>query len=238
MTRINNFQQIVTRYQNIQSLLPQYAREDQQPKLILVTKNQPVELVMKLANAIENPIFGENRVQEALSKIDKCRDLNATWHYIGFLQRNKVRRVIGNFSLVQSLTDIRLAKEIEKRASNAGRRMDCLLEIDICEDGSKAGFSPDINYLIDSFQEISSMPHINIKGLMTIAPFVPSEETRPYFKRMRAIFDKLKDDCKDFNNVEMEILSMGMSNDYIVALEEGATMIRVGSAIFQGENNI
>ena len=82
------------------------------------------------------------------------------------------------------------------------------------------------------------MPHINIKGLMTIAPFIPSEETRPYFKRMRSLFDLLKGECDGFKNVEMEILSMGMSNDYIVALEEGATMIRIGSAIFQEENDI
>ena len=238
MTRINHLQQIVTRYQNIISLLPQFTREDQQPKLILVTKNQPVELIMNLVDVLNHPIFGENRVSEALPKIVRCGDSNVTWHYIGYLQRNKVKRVVGKFSLIQSLTDIRLAREIEKRASRAEISVNCLLEIDICKDGTKHGFSPDRNSLTDIIQELSIMPHINIKGLMTIAPFIPSEETRPYFKKMRSLFDLLKEECDGFKSVEMEILSMGMSNDYIVALEEGATMIRIGSAIFQEENYI
>ena len=114
----------------------------------------------------------------------------------------------------------------------------CLLEIDICGDGTKLGFPPDEGILTEMIYELSAMSHINIRGLMTIAPFIPAEETRPYFQRMRSLFEKLKDECFGLKNVEMEILSMGMSNDYTVALEEGATMIRIGTAIFQEENNI
>ena len=238
MTHKNHFNQIVTKYQNILSSLTQYTKEGHQPKLVLVTKNQPVELISQLGGVLNKPIFGENRVSEALPKITQCREPNITWHFIGHLQRNKVKRVIGKFSLIQSLTSIRLAREIEKRASSVGLSVKCLLEIDICEDGSKLGFPPDRNLLSDVIHELSAMPHIYIKGLMTIAPFIPPEETRPYFKKMRSLFKELKGKLIDLKNVEMEILSMGMSNDYVVALEEGATMIRIGSAIFQEENVI
>jgi pyridoxal phosphate enzyme (YggS family) len=238
VTYNNHFNHIVTKYQNILASLSQFTKKGHQPKLVLVTKNQPVELISKLGGVLNRPIFGENRVSEALPKISQCEESNITWHFIGHLQRNKVKRVIGKFSLIQSLTSIRLAREIEKRASHAELSVNCLLEIDICEDGSKHGFPPNMDLLSDAIQDLSTMPHINIKGLMTIAPFIPPEETRPYFRKMRSIFEELKEKHKDGLNVEMEILSMGMSNDYIVALEEGATMIRVGSAIFQEENVI
>jgi pyridoxal phosphate enzyme (YggS family) len=228
-----DLQQIVTRYQNVCSQLPQYTRDGKQPQIVIVTKNQPVELILKLLKKIKSPIYGENRVSEALSKIDQCEDTNVEWHFIGHLQRNKVKRTLGKFALFHSLADLKLAKEIEKRATNIGQIANCLIQIDISEDGTKFGFPADQEYLIEVMNELKPMSHIKIKGMMTIAPFISSEETRPYFRKMRALFDVLAKHCIKFTNINMETLSMGMSNDYIVALEEGSTMIRIGSAIFE-----
>ncbi|MHA2108445.1 MAG: YggS family pyridoxal phosphate-dependent enzyme [Candidatus Hodarchaeales archaeon] len=226
-------EQIVSRYRNVCSQLSQYTQDGKQPKLVLVTKNQPVELILKLSEYIKLPIYGENRISEALSKIDMCKDANVEWHVIGHLQRNKVKHALGNFSLIHSLADLKLAKEIDKRAAATDQIANCLIQIDISEDGTKFGFSPDQDNLVEVITELAQMSHLQIKGLMTIAPFISSEETRPYFKKMRSLFDFLAKQCNHLNNVEMETLSMGMSNDYIVALEEGSTMIRIGSAIFE-----
>ncbi|PWI46818.1 YggS family pyridoxal phosphate-dependent enzyme [Candidatus Heimdallarchaeota archaeon B3_Heim] len=230
-------EQIVNRYQNVCSQLSHYIRDEKHPQFVLVTKNQPVALILNLLQHLESPIFGENRVSEALSKIEKCEASNAEWHYIGHLQRNKVKSILGKFTLIHSLADIKLAKEIEKRAVTIGQNVNCLIQIDISEDGTKFGFPPDQSYLIDLMNELTQMSHLQIKGLMTIAPFIPSEETRPYFRKMRSIFDVLAEQSPHLRNIEMEILSMGMSNDYIVALEEGSTMIRIGSAIFEDQSS-
>lgn len=229
---MNGENQIVKNYQRILSLLARYAHIGEQPQLVVVTKNQPIELISKLLKRLDRPIIGENRVQEALRKIEVCGTTSANWHFIGHLQRNKVKKVIGKFSLIHSLDRFSLAKEIQKRGFNDNIVTNCLLQIDICQDGSKFGIHPSEDTIKDFFMEIAQFSHLKIRGLMTIAPYVPPEETRFYFKRMRTLFDNMKNFQALPSNVEMKILSMGMSNDYIIALEEGATMIRLGTAIF------
>lgn len=198
----------------------------------MVTKDQPAELVSRIINRLDKPIIGENRVQEALKKIEVCGATKANWHFIGHLQRNKVKKIIGKFSLIHSLDRLSLAEEIEKRASNENITVKCLLQIDICQNGSKFGFSPSEDVIKDVLLEIGSFSHLRIQGLMAIAPYLSPEDTRNYFKRMRILYENiLKFDMLP-SNIEMKVLSMGMSNDYIIALQEGSTMIRVGRRIF------
>ena len=232
MTGKEHVQKIVNRYQKILSVLSRYEKNGQRPEFVLVTKNRPVKLVMSVLKEIPKPILGENRVSEALAKMEKINLNYATWHFIGQLQRNKVKRIGDKFSLIQSISNIPLADEIQKRAVKIYKPINCLLQIDICEDGTKSGFPAKEEYLKSVIQDLNSRSHLKIQGLMTIAPFVSPDETRPYFRRMRSIFDTLADYCEPLTNVEMKILSMGMSNDYIIALEEGSTMIRIGSAVF------
>ncbi|MFX0171970.1 MAG: YggS family pyridoxal phosphate-dependent enzyme [Candidatus Hodarchaeota archaeon] len=222
----------VENYHKILFLLPKYSHNGNVPQLIIVTKSQPVELVSELITRLKKPIFGENRVNEALTKIDICGITEAKWHFIGHLQRNKVKKVLGKFSMIQSLDSLQLVKEIEKRAVKINKSVKCLLQIDICQDGSKFGIPPNIDEVEEFLTELEKFPHIQIKGLMTMAPYVPPEDTRVYFRQMRGLYDILKKEKSLPPNVAIEILSMGMSNDFLVALQEGSTMIRLGTAIF------
>jgi pyridoxal phosphate enzyme (YggS family) len=198
----------------------------------MVTKDQPVELVQKILNRLEKPIIGENRVQEALSKIEICGNTKAEWHFIGHLQRNKVKKVLGKFSLIHSLDRLPLAREIDKRAKNANLFPKCLLQIDICQDGSKFGFFPTEDAIQEVLEEIRAFTHLKIEGLMTIAPYLSPEDTREYFRRMRKLYENIQKYKNLPPNVKMKVLSMGMTNDYVIALEEGSTMIRLGRRIF------
>ncbi|MFX0185999.1 MAG: YggS family pyridoxal phosphate-dependent enzyme [Candidatus Hodarchaeota archaeon] len=222
----------VENYQKIFPILSKYSYDGKIPKLVIVTKNQPIELVAELIRRIKQPIFGENRVQEALPKIDICGITKAEWHFIGHLQRNKVKKILGKFSMIQSLDNLFLAKEIEKRAMNKDLSVKCLLEIDICQDGSKFGIPPNLDEVKEFLIELEAFSHIQIKGLMTMAPYIPPEDTRRYFRQMRELFNNLRKEKSLPKNVEIEILSMGMSNDFIIALQEGSTMVRLGTAIF------
>ncbi len=233
----DQIQKIVTRYQKIHSVISKYEQGGQKPKLVLVTKNRSIELIMSVLKEIKRPILGENRVSEALEKMEKINSNNVTWHFIGHLQRNKIRKICNKFSLIQSISDIPIADELQKRAVRNDINVNCLLQIDICEDGTKFGFPAKIDFLKGLIQDLNARSNLKIQGLMTIAPFISSEKTRPYFRRMRSIFDALADKCESLENVEMKILSMGMSNDYIIALEEGSTMIRIGSAVFNDSHS-
>jgi pyridoxal phosphate enzyme (YggS family) len=233
MKKNNLVHPIVSRYKNIVSQLARFTKNGQQPKIVVVTKNRPNALIVEFLTSVESPILGENRVDEALTKIEHLKNYSPSWHFIGHLQRNKVKKVIGKFSLIQSLSSIQLAREINKRAKNQEMIVNCLAQIDICEDGTKFGFSPSLPDLSILLEKMKDFENLRIKGLMTIAPYVPAEETRPYFKRMFSLFSSLNTLSTNYQNISMEILSMGMSNDYIIALEEGSTMIRLGSAIFE-----
>ncbi|MFX1515712.1 MAG: YggS family pyridoxal phosphate-dependent enzyme [Promethearchaeota archaeon] len=225
--------QIIKNYQKLLSKLKEYSYGGEKPKLVMVTKDRPVDLVQKILSQLEKPIIGENRVQEALSKIDVCGATKAEWHFIGHLQRNKVKKIIGKFALIHSLDRLPLAREIDKRARNSNLLVKCLLQIDISQDGSKFGFFPTEDVIQEVLQEIGTLTHLRIEGLMTIAPYISPEDTREYFRRMRTLYENIKTYNNLPLNVEMKILSMGMSNDYVIALEEGSTMIRLGRRIFE-----
>ena len=173
-------------------------------------------------------LIGENRVQEAREKFEYVKK-GPKWHMIGPLQVNKVKYAVHIFDMIQSVESLKLVKEIEKRAASMDKVMDVLIEVKTSFEDTKHGVLPD--ELLSFIEEVSSYSHIKIKGLMTMAPlFDEKEKTRPYFRETRALFDKIK--AQHIPNVDMEILSMGMSGDFEIAIEEGSTLVRVGRAIF------
>lgn len=197
-------------------------------RLVAVTKTVPVARIQAGLEA-GLTIFGENRLQEALLKIAALQQTPARWHFIGHLQRRKVKSVIGVFDLVHSVDSVELAEEINRRAAEAGIRQEVLLEVNIGNEPTKTGFrSEDV---IGSIRAMSMLPHLRIKGLMTIPPLTSdAEQARPYFSQLRHLAARIADLASP--SVTMRELSMGMSNDYEVAIEEGATLVRVGTAIF------
>ncbi len=171
--------------------------------------------------------IGENKVQEFLSKYDSISPV--THHFIGHLQTNKAKDVVGKVSLIHSVHSIKLAREISKQAFKQGITQEVLLEVNIGEEESKSGFL--YGEVIDAIKEISQLPNIFVKGLMAIPPICDkAEENRKYFKKMYNLFVDIRE--QKIDNSSMEILSMGMSDDFDVAIEEGANLIRVGTALF------
>ena len=173
-------------------------------------------------------IVGENYIQETvLVQKDVSRDVE--WHFIGHLQRNKVKKAVGIFDMIESLDSLRLAEEINKRCGEIGKVMPVLIEVNSGREKQKFGVLPeDVEELVRS---ASTLPNIKIMGLMTMGPrFGNPEDSRPYFQETRKIFERLKQ--LDLPNVEMRYLSMGMTNSYRIALEEGANMVRIGTKIF------
>lgn len=200
--------------------------------LIAVSKTKPVELIREIMETGTKD-FGENKVQEMCNKIEEIKEpLN--WHLIGHLQRNKVKYIVDKACLIHSVDSIRLAEEIQKEAVKKGvQKVSVLIEVNMAQEESKDGISA--SETEELVREIAKLPNLQIRGLMTIAPFVENpEENRVHFQAMRRLRDQLK--AMNIPGVEMEELSMGMTNDFEVAIEEGATMIRVGTAIF-GERN-
>ncbi len=179
--------------------------------------------------AIEKGIthIGENRVQELLSKHSLLKPAHS--HFIGHLQTNKVKDIIDKVEMIESVDSLRLANEISKQALKNGTEMDILLEVNIGGEESKSGFSP--NELENAVEEITKLPAIRVKGLMAIPPATDSpEESRKYFRKMYKLFIDIRD--KKIDNSNMSVLSMGMSNDFDIAAEEGATLVRVGTSLF------
>ncbi len=196
-------------------------------KLIAVTKTVDVDIIKEAIDCgIEH--IGENKVQELMRKYEEIGPV-VKWHLIGHLQRNKVKYIIDKVDFIHSLDSYRLAKEIDKRAGEINRVIKCLLQVNISGEETKYGVSPDDAK--ELLKEINTLDNVKVVGLMTLAPHVEDkEETRQYFKGLR----NLSDDISKMNldNIEMKYLSMGMSNDFEVAVEEGANFIRVGSSIF------
>lgn len=192
-----------------------------------VTKTVDVETINR-ARAAGIRTIGENRVQELMSKIDAL-DPEYSIHLIGQLQTNKVKYIIDRVDMIQSLDRDALAEEISRRAAAIGRTMPVLVQVNIAREPQKSGVDED--ELLAFIQRTCALPGVRIEGLMAIMPFTDDPETiRPYFRRMREWFDRLRD--MQLPNVIMNTLSMGMSGDCIVAAEEGATMVRLGSALF------
>ncbi|MBS0154748.1 MAG: YggS family pyridoxal phosphate-dependent enzyme [Nitrospira sp.] len=197
-------------------------------RLVAATKTVSIQQIEEGVQAGLS-ILGENRVQEALTKIPAFNHRSVHWHFIGNLQRRKVRSVIGLFDLIHSVDSLELVKEIDRRGGEAGCKQDVLLEVNIGNEPTKAGFRPDDMRQIVS--DMACLSHVCIKGLMAIPPpTVDPESARPYFRKLNELAKMI--DAQHFPSVRMDELSMGMSNDYEVAIEEGATLVRVGSAIF------
>jgi len=194
-------------------------------KLLAVTKTQPPEVVRQAAE-LGLALFGENKVQEAKAKIPLCPS-RLRWHMIGHLQTNKCRDAVELFEMIQGVDSLHVAQELNKRAEQAARRMPILLEVNIVGEGSKFGYKPD--QLLSELETLNSLPRLEIHGLMTIPPWTPlPERVRPAFRRLR----ELKTDCEQVLGAPLPELSMGMTGDFEVAIEEGATMVRIGTALF------
>jgi len=197
-------------------------------RLVAATKTVTVERIWAGIDAGLS-ILGENRVQEALPKIAALTQAPVRWHFIGPLQRRKVRSVLGLFELIHSVDSLELAQEINRRAGETDRRQDVLLEVNIGGEPSKVGFRP--GDVVRQIATLAALSRIRIQGLMAIPPATADAElARPYFVELREIAQRIQ--AQRIPGVMMDELSMGMSNDYEVAVEEGATLVRVGSAIF------
>lgn len=214
-------------HQNIQSACLRGGRSPADITLIAVSKTKPLEELFEAYGCGERN-FGENKVQEILQKAPQMPE-DTCFHMIGHLQRNKVRQVLPHVKMIHSVDSVRLAREIEQEAERLGKTVDILLEANVAGEESKFGFS--LEDTMDGVLQISRFPHIRICGLMTIAPFVENPElNRPVFQKLFQLYVDIKH--KNIDNVNMSVLSMGMTGDYQVAVEEGATMIRVGTGIF------
>ena len=216
---------------NIEQACKNAGRSRDEVTLIAVSKTKPVEMLQEIYD--ENiRDFGENKVQELCSKMEQLPS-DIRWHMIGHLQRNKVKYIVGKVELIHSVDTYRLAEEINIQAKKQNVIVPILVEVNIAHEESKFGISAEDAILL--VEEISKLENIRIKGLMTIAPYVENpEDNRLYFRKIKQLSVDITN--KNIDNVFMEILSMGMTGDYMVAIEEDATMVRVGTGIF-GERN-
>ena len=211
--------------QRIAAACTRAGRNPETVTLLGVTKTHPAEVV---AEAVQAGLlhFGENKVQEARAKIPHCPG-RAHWHFIGHLQSNKCREAVELFEMIESVDSIALAREIDKRAGQAGKTMPVLLEVNVAGEASKFGYPPE-RMLAELF-ELNGLAHIEVHGLMAVPPFAPvAERTREHFRRLR----ELKQQAETVLGAPLPQLSMGMSTDFEVAIEEGATIVRVGTALF------
>jgi hypothetical protein len=211
----------------IAAALEKSRRKADDVQLIAVSKKQEAEKVRAAFDAGQ-PIFGESRVQEARAKIPLLPSA-ARWHFIGHLQKNKIRHALPLFELFHSIDSLALAQDVERIAEEEGVRPRVLLEVNVAGEGSKFGFAP--AKLREEMEQLLSLGRLNIEGVMAIPPLAPEpEESRRYFVNLRDLRDELETEFA----LKLPELSMGMSNDYAVAIEEGATVVRVGTAIFGG----
>jgi len=203
-------------------------RRPEEITLIAVSKTKPVALV-KMAYNLGVTDFGENRVQEALPKIAEFRPPDLHWHMIGHLQSNKARKVVSSFDYVQSVDSLHLAQALDHYAEVEHRqRLPILLEVNISGEQSKAGIAAAEAAALA--RQVAALPHLDVQGLMTVAPQVENpEEVRPVFRALRTLRDHLRNELPDCS---WRHLSMGMTDDYSIAIEEGATIVRIGRAIF------
>lgn len=221
-----NLEHILTR---IRAAERRAGRPEGSARLVAVSKTFPAQDV-KTCHEAGQRVFGENKVQEALGKIPALPP-DTEWHLIGPLQRNKVRKAIEHFTLIHAVDSLRLAQFMDTVAQETGRRPRILLEVNVGDEDSKFGFSPET--LEQEWKELSGLKHVEIAGLMCIPPPVENpEDARPYFRRLR----ELKESLSSQEETPLTELSMGMSHDFETAVEEGATLVRVGTAIFGGRS--
>ena len=215
----------------IQAACDRAGRKREEVTLIAVSKTKPVETLQE-AYDLGVRIFGENKVQELTAKYEALpKDIH--WHMIGHLQTNKVKYIIDKAELIHSVDSLKLAETIEKEAAKHDLIADILVEVNGAEEESKFGMK--MEEVIPFVEKVSAFPHVRVRGLMTIAPFVEDpEENRSIFADLHKLYIDIKK--KNHDNDTVSVLSMGMTNDYEVAIEEGATMVRVGTGIFGARN--
>ena len=224
MSITDNLKKVTDR---IDSAAKRSGRNPSSVKLVVVSKTAGVDRIRE-AVAAGALILGENRVQEAQEKIEKLGPI-ASWHLIGHLQTNKAKYAVKLFYLIHSVDSLELAKEIDKQAAKIGKVQDVLIEVNIAGEASKAGVS--LENAVALIKGAAKLKNLSIKGLMTMPPFSDNPDgSRPYFKKLRDLSESVA--RENILGVSMKELSMGMSGDFEVAIEEGATMVRVGTAIF------
>ena len=213
--------------ERIEAACRRAGRDPEEVTLLAVSKRKPLSDIETLL-ALGQKDFGENYVQELLDKEEKVTE-PVRWHMIGHLQTNKVRQIVGKTALIHSVDSVRLAERIEREAGKRDLSADILIQVNVAHEDSKFGL--DTGQTEELIRKISTFPHVRVRGLMTSAPFVEDpEKNRCYFRKLHKLFVDIG--SKNIDNVSMDILSMGMTNDYEVAIEEGATMVRIGTAIF------
>lgn len=224
----NNLKKVET---NVEAACKKAGRSRKEVTLIAVSKTKPLEMLSTIYDQGVRD-FGENKVQEMCDKMEQLPN-DIRWHMIGHLQTNKVKYIVGRTALIHSVDSLHLAKEIEKQAAKKDVCVDILVEVNIAEEESKFGIHKEET--MELVRKIAELSHVHICGLMTIAPYVENpEDNRMYFRGIHQLSVDIAN--QNIDNVDMEILSMGMTGDYMVAIEEGATMVRVGTGIF-GERN-
>lgn len=212
---------------NIDEACRTAGRDPREVTLIAVSKTKPAELLREAYNAGAR-YFGENKVQEIMDKYPQLPS-DIQWHMIGHLQRNKVKYIVDKVAMIHSVDSLRLAETIEQEAAKHNVQVPVLLEVNVAQEESKFGLK--VDEVLPLAEAVSVFPHIKLQGLMTIAPFVENpEENRAIFRQLKKLSVDIE--AKNINNVTMSVLSMGMTGDYQVAVQEGATMVRVGTGIF------
>ena len=202
-------------------------RDPKEVTLIAVSKTKPASMIEE-ASLTGIRDFGENKVQEIMDKYPQLPS-DIRWHMIGHLQRNKVKYIVDKVALIHSVDSLRLAETIENEAAKHNVTVPILIEVNVAQEESKFGLKTE--EVLSLVESVAALPHINIKGLMTIAPYVEDpEENRGIFRQLKKLSVDIA--AKNINNVNMSVLSMGMTGDYQVAVQEGATMVRVGTGIF------
>ena len=220
----DNYRQVLN---NIQDACQAVGRDPKEVTLVAVSKTKPVEMLQQVYDAGAR-VFGENKVQEIMDKYDHLPG-DIRWQMIGHLQRNKVKYIVDKVDMIHSVDSYRLAQTIETEAAKKNVTVSVLLEVNVAEEESKFGLKMD--EVLPLVQQISELPHVQVKGLMTIAPFVSNPEgNREIFRKLKKLSVDIE--AKNINNTTMSVLSMGMTGDYMVAVQEGATMVRVGTGIF------
>ena len=224
MSISSNIEQI---HQQIAAACARCGRDPRTVRLVAVSKTKPAAMVEEAA-AAGQLLFGESYVQEFTAKVEEVRS-PVEWHFIGGLQSNKVKYLRGKVSLIHSVDRLSLAREVDRQWARLGKRADVLIQVNLGAEESKSGSAEEET--LDLVREVSQLPHLRIRGLMAIPPYMEDlEGVRPYFRRLRGLAEEIAG--REMPGVEMVELSMGMSHDFEVAVEEGATLVRVGTAIF------
>lgn len=217
---------------NIELACERAGRNPEEVTLIAVSKTKPLSDIEEVISTTDTRDFGENKVQEMVEKYEQV-STPVNWHLIGHLQTNKVKYIVDKACLIHSVDSFNLAKTIEKEAVKRNVTANILIEVNVAEEETKFGVR--CEEVLPLIEQIKDLPHVKVKGLMTIAPFVENpEDNRVYFRTLRDL--SLDIASKNIDNIDMSVLSMGMTNDYVVAVEEGATLVRVGTGIFGARN--